>query len=78
MRGAWPEGIRVGKRGARKLGDAPGRDKSRQMLHLISWAGLSAFWVLKTSASCSSRCPSCPHTDSLLQMKDSGRSLNTL
>lgn len=47
-------------------------------LHLISWVGFSAFWVLKTSVSCSSRCLSCSHTESLLQTRDRGHSLNSL
>lgn len=59
-------------------GGVPPRGRPRQALHLMSWAGFSAFWVLKMSVSCSSRCLSCSHTESLLQMKDRGHSWNSL
>lgn len=82
VRVAWPERVSLGRPAVGKglgpwrvwpLWRRPGQDP-----HLISWAGLSAFWVLKMSVSCSSRCLSCSHVESLLQMKDSGHSLNTL
>ena len=68
----------VGRRGVAY--DASGwcRADPGQVPNLISWEGFSAFWVLKMSVSCSSRCLSCSQVESLLQMKDSGHSLNTL
>ena len=81
VRVAWPERVSLGRPAVGK-GLGPWRVwplwRPGQAPHLISWAGFLAFRVLKMSVSCSSRCLSCSHVESLLQMKDSGHSLNTL
>lgn len=86
VRVAWPERVSTYRFGA-EIGWGRGwicgasgccRGDPGQTLYLISWEGFSAFWGLKMSLSCSSRCFSCSHVESLLQMKDNGHSLNTL
>lgn len=71
QRRGWGRGLAYGTSGRCRVdpGKAP---------NLISCEAFSAFWVLKMNVSCSSRCLSCSHVESLLQMKDSGHSLNTL
>lgn len=67
-----------GRRGDGSVAKPEAVVETRWALHLISWVALSAFWVLKTSVSCSSRCLSCSHVESLLQRKDRGHRWNTL